>query len=44
MTSAAVALLYGGRLIAAGRGMKDSTLPMVRVFLSVSPEPNATPP
>jgi hypothetical protein len=31
-------------LFAAARGTKDSTMPMVRAFLSVAPEHNATPP
>lgn len=34
----------GGRLVAACRGTKDSILPMIRAFLSVGPEHNATPP
>lgn len=44
MTAAAMSVFRGGLLFAAGRGMKDSILPMVRAFLSVGPEHNATPP
>jgi hypothetical protein len=44
MTAAGVVTVSGGRFVAAVRGVKDSILPMVRVFLSVAPEHNATPP
>jgi hypothetical protein len=44
MTAAGVPALGWGRLLAAARGTKDKTMPMVRAFLSVSPEHNATPP
>jgi hypothetical protein len=44
MTTAGVPGLAAGLLIAAVRGTKDTTLPMIRVSLSVNPEHNATPP
>ncbi len=44
MTAAGVSGAGGGRFPAASRGVKDSILPMVRVFLSVAQEHNATPP
>jgi hypothetical protein len=44
MTAAGVVTVSGGRFVAAVRGVKDSILPRVRVFLSVAPEHNATPP
>jgi len=44
MTAADAAKFGGGRVVAAFRGVKDSILPIVRVFLSVRPEHNATPP
>jgi len=44
MTAAGVPALGWDRLLAAARGTKDKTMPMVRAFLSVSPEHNATPP
>ena len=44
MTVAGWSAVLGGRLVAARRGTKDSTLPMVLAFLSVEPEHNATPP
>ena len=44
MTQAVVATVRGDRLVAACRGTKDSILPMIRAFLSVGPEHNATPP
>lgn len=44
MTAAGAVKVGGGRFVAAIRGVKDRTLPMVRAFLSVVPEHNATPP
>jgi hypothetical protein len=44
ITAAGVPVFRSARLVAAVRGTKDSTMPMVRAFLSVSPEHNATPP
>jgi len=44
MTAAGAETTDGGRVIAAARGVKDNILHMVRAFLSVQPEHNATPP
>ncbi|CCV05147.1 hypothetical protein MESS2_150028 [Mesorhizobium metallidurans STM 2683] len=44
ITAAGVPVFRFARLVAAVRGTKDNTMPMVRAFLSVAPEHNATPP
>jgi hypothetical protein len=44
MTAAGTSAACFVRLLDAARGTKDNTRPMIRAFLSVSPEHNATPP
>jgi hypothetical protein len=44
ITAAGISVVCLVRLVGAARGTKDSTMPMIRAFLSVSPEHNATPP
>jgi hypothetical protein len=44
ITAAGISAVCFALVFGAVRGTKDSTMPMVRAFLSVSPEHNATPP